>query len=384
MTSPYSPRRARVWTVGALLLTAALTLAACGGSSSTPTTQAQASQSPVASAAPAAPSTQQPTASTQPTTAAPSQQPAGAQTAPAAPTPQPTAVVDRSKPAAVVNGENITFEQLDVLLEKRYGKQVLNELVTGMVIDQEAKKRNIQVTPAEIDAQLKQIQAAYPGQDIATVAQQQFGYDLAGLRNQIRISIEVEKMLEPQLKLTDKDLQEYYNANKQQFASPQEVKLQQVITDSEAKAKEASQALKSNTDIKTVVDKYGVKNPPAGLTNGSIDFTPVTQLTPEISMSVGALKAGGVSDPISLQSGVYAVVKVEATRGGDVPPFDKVKAQVRKASRDQQLSQVAPGFIDSLMKKSKIENQLEPKVQPEPPIIPGGQPQPPPVGTPQG
>lgn len=384
MNLPDSTRRIRNWTPGALVLTAALTLMACGGSGSTPTTQAQASQSPVASTAPAQTGTQQPAPSSQPTTTAASQQPAGVQTAPAIPTPQPTAPVDRSKPVAVVNGENITFEQLDVLLEQRYGKQVLNELVTGMVIDQEAKKRNVQVTPAEIDAQLKQIQDAYPGQDIATVAQQQFGYDLAGLRNQIRISIEVEKMLEPQLKLTDKDLQDYYNTNKQQFATPQEVKLQQVITDSEAKAKEASQALKNNTDIKTVVEKYGVKNPPAGLTNGTVDFTPVTQITPEISMSVGALKPGGVSDPISLQSGVYAVVKLEASRGGDVPPFEKAKDEVRKAARDQQLSQIAPAFVDSLMKKAKIQNQLEPTVQPQAPVIPGGEPQPPPVGTPQG
>lgn len=293
------------------------------------------------------------TATSEPTVAA------APSAAPASVMPTPTQKgMDRSAPAAVVNGQPISFEELDQLLETRYGQDALQQLIVQKLIDQEAEKRHIKVTDAEIDKRMKEAQGAYID------------------RNQARADLELEKMLKPEVKISDQDLNDYYKANQQQFSTPQEVKLDRVIVEKLDDANKASDALRKGEDIESVVQKYGVKQGKEADLNGVTDFVPIEQLNPAIVQTVLQMAKGEVAGPIQVGN-EYEVIRIVDRRGGETKPFDQVKDEVRNSVEQKKLQEMAGPFIRKLLSQAKIKSQFGPV-----PTIPAEPQQPPPPQQP--
>ena len=395
-STPRRPTR-RLLASLCLLLAGGISLAACGGSSpaatATPTTGAAAAvASPTGDAAPdgalpTAAGGTTPAADVTAQTSGSTATPDAGGTPPAALTPRPKATqsVDRSQPAAVINGEPITFERLDTELENRYGKQALDELITSTVIEQEARARKVTASEAEVDAELAKVrkQTEARGEDLEQALASQLQITLAQFRDQLRTRLLVEKLLGSKLDATEQELKTYYEANQPQFATPQEFKLQRVVTDDQPQAAAAAKELRANAKIGTVVQKRGSKQDARAQQNGETGFVQVQTLSPEVAQAVGALAKGQVSEPIPLADGGFAVVKVVDVRGGDAPPIARVREQVEDAVRAEKLQQQANAYIGGLRAKAKITNQLGlPNVQPVPETPPEA-PAAPAEGTPE-
>jgi foldase protein PrsA len=308
--------------------------------------------------------------------------------APAGATPNATTQVDRSKPAAVVNGEEITFEELDSQLEQRYGAQEMDRLIVESLVRQEAEKRKVTATEAEIDAELARARQSTQaqGQNLDQVIAQQFG-SLEAFREQLRLNLYVQKILGPQVQVTDKTVQDYYNENKQQFSTPEELHVWRVVTDDQTKATAAAKELTGGAKLDAVIDKYGSKKPNLAEQSADLGFTQVQQLPPDVAMAASNLRAGQVSDPAPTQDGGFSILKMVARRGGQAKPLTEVRAQVEQGVRQAGISERVQGFLGELRANAKIENQFElPEAQP-PAGAPDEQPvpnEPAPEGTPQG
>ncbi len=132
--------------------------------------------------------------------------------------------------AAVVNGEPITRLSLTSQMEKKDGKQMLSTLVTQTLISQEAKKRKIDVSQQEIDADIKKIETGLTGQgqtlDQAMLAQ---GITREDLSKDIRIQKLVEKMFAKDVKVADSEVTDYIDKNQSSIPTnltPDDVKKQ--------------------------------------------------------------------------------------------------------------------------------------------------------------
>jgi len=119
---------------------------------------------------------------------------------------------------AIVNGEPITRIAVISELEKQGGKQALSALVNQTLILQEARKKNIQVSQAEIDTAIKQIEDSLKSQgqnlDTALAAQ---GMTKQELVAQLKLRNLVEKLLVDKIKVTDKEIADYTEKNKDTF-----------------------------------------------------------------------------------------------------------------------------------------------------------------------
>lgn len=371
-----------------LLTVLSLFLVACGGNQATPAQQSTPADS-------AAATTAQPVEdgvlTTESDVNGQSEATAAPEQTPSSPAPEgtpSTQQLDRSQPAAVVNGEPITFEELDVLLERQYGSQLIDQLIIEKLIAQEAEKRNVTATEEEITAELERARGSLqPGQDFDQAVAQQFG-SVEAFRNQLRLNVLLQKMLAPQIKLDDAHLQQYYNENKQQFATPEELHVLRVVTDVRAKAAAAAQELKNGAKLETVIEKHGSKQAGRAEQNADLGFVQVQTLSPEIAVAASSLEAGGVSEPIELQEGGFAVLKVQEKRGGEAPPLAEVKDRVRDAARSAAIQELAPQFLTELRTKAEIDSQFQlsepqqPAAEPPAPEQTPAEPQP--ELTPQG
>ncbi len=120
--------------------------------------------------------------------------------------------------AALVNGEPITRVAIIKELEKQGGKQALSSLVNQVLILQEAKKKNVQVSQAEIDASIKKIEDSLKtqGQNLDTALAQQ-GMTKQDLLMQLKLRNLVEKLLADKTQLADKEVADYIEKNKDTF-----------------------------------------------------------------------------------------------------------------------------------------------------------------------
>ena len=169
--------------------------------------------------------------------------------------------------AAVVNGEVISKGDLNRRLIQSYGDDTVQKLVDETLVFQEAAKEKVQVTPDEVNAELAQVEASIAPTklDDALAARKM---DRADLDRQIRLKILIDKMLGSGINPSDKDIQTYFDANKDALAqsvgkSSADLKLDDVRSDiiSTLKEQEISnryqtwiQDLQSKAKIQTYVN----------------------------------------------------------------------------------------------------------------------------------
>ncbi|MCL6096657.1 MAG: SurA N-terminal domain-containing protein [Patescibacteria group bacterium] len=121
--------------------------------------------------------------------------------------------------AATVNGEPVSRLSVIQSLEKQNGKTALESTITKMLIEQEAKKKNIVVSQSEIDTQLKQIEGsiAQQGQKLDDVLASQ-GMTRSDLIEQIKLQKMLEKLAGNNITVTDKEIEAFIESNKSSFS----------------------------------------------------------------------------------------------------------------------------------------------------------------------
>jgi len=117
--------------------------------------------------------------------------------------------------AATVNGSMISRASVVKALEIQGGKQVLDSLITEKLIKAELEKKGITLTDAEVDAEVKNIEASITAQggklDEALAGQ---GMTLNDLKNKIALQKKLEKLFADKITVSNEEVDAYIKTNK--------------------------------------------------------------------------------------------------------------------------------------------------------------------------
>lgn len=124
---------------------------------------------------------------------------------------------------ARVNGQLVTRLELNSELERLAGKQAINSLVTKVLIQQESNRRKVTVSDKETNDAIAKLSADLKkqGQDLDKLLVAQ-GMTKESLKEQMRIQTLVEKMFSKDVKVTDKEVTDYIEKNKEQLPTTQD------------------------------------------------------------------------------------------------------------------------------------------------------------------
>jgi peptidyl-prolyl cis-trans isomerase SurA len=193
-----------------------------------------------------------------------------------------------------------------------------------------------------------------------------------GIKNQIITQQVVGEEVGRRLTLTAKEEQAYYDAHKQEYALPEQVRLSEILiptaedaTDAQvaqakAKADEVVAKLKAGSKFEDLAAQYsGGQTADKGGDLGSFTHGQLAQVLEDQTFS---LKPGEFTAPIRTRQG-YVVLKVTEHSAPGVQPLSAVDEQVRNAIyeeairpalrtyltdlRDKAYIDVAPGFVDT-------------------------------------
>src|SRR3990167_5597953 len=108
---------------------------------------------------------------------------------------------------AIVNGQPIWSWNYVGKLHQQAGKQVLDQMVNEALIEQEVRKQGVQVTAAEVDQQLAEINAqlgdSSGGLDAALAFQ---GIDKDEFMRQLRLNLAMEKLVAGTIQISDEEM----------------------------------------------------------------------------------------------------------------------------------------------------------------------------------
>ncbi len=113
---------------------------------------------------------------------------------------------------ALVDKVPVTRAQFYQELDKRYGKQIKEQLVVQQLVLNEAKKRGVTISQQEIEAEYKKVQDQVGADMLGNLLAQQNITD-KDFRNQLKLQLLVRKMFGQGINITDADIDKYLKDN---------------------------------------------------------------------------------------------------------------------------------------------------------------------------
>lgn len=264
-----------------------------------------------------------------------------------------------SKALATVNGEKITEKQVADELIKTNGADTVSRMIDQKVIEQEAKKKGISVTQADVDADINKIKANFATEQAFRSALDQYGYTLADLQADAKFRLNLTKLLEPTLDTSDATLKKYLDENQAQF-DKREVNSRHILVATEDEAKAIKAQLDGGADFATLAKEKST-DPSVSTNNGEMGFNGRGKMVPEYDNVIFSQPKGAISAPFQSQYGWHVAQTIDIK--GDAPDFNKQKADVKDAYVQSQLSAKAQEYLDTLKKDAKITNTLDKPAQ---------------------
>lgn len=252
--------------------------------------------------------------------------------------------VQNSSVVAKVGPTNITQEdagrelkalpdQIQRMFQGQEGaERFVDELVKKEVLYQEAKKKGLENNP-------------------------EFQKKVEDFKKLTLISTLLEKEIEEKSKVTDKEIQDYYDAHKKDFVANNQVRASHILVKTEEDAKKLLNQIKKGADFAKLAKANSIDTGSAG-NGGDLGFFSRGQMVPEFERAAFGLKKGEVSDPVKTQYG-YHLIKVTGVKEGNVVEFDKIKQVLTQRLTAAKQKDLFDSYVNDLKKSYKVEINKE-------------------------
>ncbi|MFT9486597.1 MAG: peptidylprolyl isomerase [Tepidibacillus sp.] len=258
-----------------------------------------------------------------------------------------------------VNGEPITKEELYDQMVKQYGQETFDYLTTQKIIELESKNQKITISDSDIEKELQKMMESYGGEESFNQALQMSGITLDEIKENVKINVQLKKLLEPQISISEEEMKKYFDENKESFAEQEQVKARHILVDSEEKAKEVKAELEKGGDFAELAKKYstdtGTKDQ-----GGELGYFGKGEMVAEFDQVAFSLEVGKISDPVKTDYG-YHIIEVEEKKEAKPANYEESKNEIKDILSDQKMQDLYPTWLEDQKTKYKIENFLEKK-----------------------
>ncbi len=305
--------------------------------------------------------------------------------------------------AATVNGSVITYDQIDRIYRSQYETaergsddlasiqklEILRSLIEREILLQRAERLGLLATESEVDTKYNEFRAPYTEDELKRRLDER-KMTVADVKSEIRNELSVQKLVNKEItskiSITDKDIADFYNANKASFNRPEPtLHLAQILvtsapdpqvrnlkndkakTDEEARKKIAmiESRIRNGEDFGMLAENFS-EDPQSASNGGDLGFLPVSAFegsSPEIKKLLASLQPGQVS-PILPSQGAYRIIKLLSREPAGQRDLNdpRVQQDIRQTllSRKDQLMRQA--YYEVARNEAKVLNLYAQKV----------------------
>ncbi|RKZ91171.1 MAG: hypothetical protein DRQ40_10190 [Gammaproteobacteria bacterium] len=240
--------------------------------------------------------------------------------------------------------------------------ELLENLVNEMILMERAEEKNIVPDEGALDDAIAGLREENNLQDdeLFSAALEESGMTEEALRDRYRKSFMIQRAAQGEVRpteVTQEELKAIYEQEKEGYAVPAKVELQQMIfsvaadgSDTEAVAGRVLAMLErveGGADLQAEATLAGVEIQELGA-------IPVQDLRPELVELLGPLGDGDFSDPAVTAGGIQVLRLVKRIPAG-YRPFEEVEGEIRRYETQKAFYEQRSGFIERLKENYMVE-----------------------------
>lgn len=243
------------------------------------------------------------------------------------------------KVIAQINGKEIReddfkmrFSRLPASLKTRYSdekgkKEFLEEIIKRELLLQEAKRLGIERDRVLLER-------------------------IEEMRERMTLNEFLQREVEDKLVTTDKELEDYYNLHREEFKSPDEARVSQIVVKSDEDGKVVLNKLHNGADFARMAKEFSIdiatKN-----SGGNLGIIQKGRIYPQLDSAIFSMNEGEISGPIETETG-YHIVKLHEKRPGVPLSFKDARNIVMQRYHLEKRSKVFEELVTGLRSKASI------------------------------
>lgn len=247
-----------------------------------------------------------------------------------------------SKILATVNGMPITEDEVNEFLaglgqrgaaynNPEGKKAILNQLIGDKLMLVDAKRNLLEAESA-------------------------FKAELARMKDRLLTSYAVEKVISA-VTVSDKEAEDYYEANKAQFENGPTVNASHILVDTEEKALEILEKIKNGSmSFEDAAKEFS--SCPSGKEGGSLGDFGRGQMVPEFDAAVFEMNVGEITEsPVKTQFG-YHLIKLNSKKDSEIPEYSTLAQGIKEGLLGEKRRKAYESKINQLKILYPVDIQL--------------------------
>ena len=300
--------------------------------------------------------------------------------------------------AATVNGRNIMLSEVERMLSQQTGGkpeqlnqlqlaaarlQILDSLIQREVMFQRAERERVLPTEAQIDGFVANQKQGMTSEEFDKTLQAQ-GLTMERFREEAKKELAITSLQDKyngQINISDREVEDYYNTNRQQFVSARGVALAMIAVDpADNSAQGVRDDAKNDTDAKLKIDNIYQQ------LQGGADFATVARARSEDAASVrgggdigfareedlrtngfpnelisslfGPMQVGDYTQPTQMRGKWFIFKLAERRLQTENLTLENVRPQITQGLTNQRKQILNEALMETAMNEAKVVNNL--------------------------
>jgi len=263
---------------------------------------------------------------------------------------------------ATVNGQSISSQQLTDELLLRWGDLGLESLIQEIAIEQAAVQAGVEISDKEVNKRAIEFQRSIDMR--APVSGQSFTLWLAdqklshfGFRKRIRIQMLLEKMVEDQVQVTDQEVADVWERNKDKLRQPERMHVSHICVKTEEEADRIRAEIVAGKAFAEAAEQYSID---PWTKDQSGDFGWIVRGKDPFQQAAFTLGQDGELSPVTETRMGWHIIRREEYQPASVANFEDIQDQFRDQILQQRRLQKMNQKRAEILAAAKIERNLDP------------------------
>jgi parvulin-like peptidyl-prolyl isomerase len=256
---------------------------------------------------------------------------------------------------AISRYDDKTLSSLDQSAIVSFKKNILNQLIDYELFYQQAQKEKVKISNDKINLEIDKIKDNFSSPEEFNEALKANNITLVRLKEDIKRQLMINSILEEtrnQISISDEELLEYYNENKESLFEPEQVHARHILVETEEEANKLLLQLKEGlTDFAELAKEKSIG--PSAPSGGDLGFFARGQMVKEFEDTAFSLEPGEISGVVKTQFG-YHIIKCEEKKEEYSPTFEEAKERISNTLRNQRENEAISTLISKLKEEAVI------------------------------
>ncbi len=236
-------------------------------------------------------------------------------------------------------------------------KQIVEDFILQSIFNDYAQEENILVKKEILDQEFDSFISKYPDKDSFDIFLNESGQNKTAFRLMIKDQIlrdlvKEDLLLKQDFVVDQKAVTEYYTKNKEEFKTESQIKIKQIVFESEEDGIKILELLKkdNNKNFETFAEKYSLG--PEKVKGGDLGWVNISSYPPFEEAAKSS--AGQVTGIIKSENGFH-IFKVLEKKGPSVKTLAEVENKIKTKLLNEQKNVFLNSWVQEKVKESKIK-----------------------------